>query len=251
MGLIEDPEPGTYWTPLTQGSHRRILNPQGATNGDGRPSTAYNVVTSLPLVAWAKNSASGYDVVISRFEGGAWTVPAVVAGTSDDELDPQLVVDPADGTVHLFWWVASAVPHVLHAEAPADVSSWSAPEVVSQPSEVAVRPAATIRGTTLWVAYEVHATALGGTPRQIVVASGDGGTWSSEVVGTTLHDSDNRVGIHAGIDRLWIEWIDDDGEMAWSRSFGPAWEPIATEPFVSVEDREVFVRGRIRGMALD
>ena len=75
------------------------------------------------------------------------------------------IVDPADGTVHLFWWVATATPYVLHAEAPADVSSWSTPVIVSHPSELAVRPAATIRGTTLWVAYEVHQSALGGTPR--------------------------------------------------------------------------------------
>ena len=137
--IIEDGDPvGIVWrvySPLDE--DRYVLNPDGEANEDGAPSIAFNSASDLPLVAWAKNSPGGYDVVLSRFADGAWTEPIILAddATVSQPADPALVVDPSDGSVHILYWTDEAWPRVMHRQSPADLSSWSDPVQVSQPGE--------------------------------------------------------------------------------------------------------------------
>jgi hypothetical protein len=51
---------------------------------------------------------------------------------------------------------------------------------------------------------------------------------------------------------LWVDWIDADGEMTWTRRMGPGpWDPIESESFATTEERDYHVRGEIEGQALD
>jgi hypothetical protein len=256
MGIIEDGDPvGIQWRPYsTVNPSRVLLNPEGETNGDGRPSSLYNTFSQLPMVAWAMNTASGFDVVISHFSNGTWSAPEVLCQDATATLDaePQLVMDPADGSVHLLYWMDESAPKIMHRQAPADLSTWSSPVQVSDIGEIAVRPAGVFHQGDLNVVYESHAEQIGGTPRFIMLATNDGGGYSSAVLATTNHDEPNRPRIHGGGVTLWVEWIDAEGEMTWTSRVAPdPWSPIELEPFYSVEERDFHVRREIRSLALN
>jgi hypothetical protein len=99
--------------------------------------------------------------------------------------------------------------------------------------------------------YETHTSQLGGTPRQIVLAWEEAGGFSSEVVATTSHDGPNRPQVHSANGMIWIEWIEAEGEMRWTRRQLPdPWDPLELEPFVTAEQRDYHVRGAIKGRVL-
>src|SRR5215831_3017756 len=68
MGITDDPTPWNglwhQWAP--SGLNRTILNPNGEANGDHAPSVLLDPNSGLVLVAWSRNSATGFDVVVSR-----------------------------------------------------------------------------------------------------------------------------------------------------------------------------------------
>jgi hypothetical protein len=140
----------------------------------------------------------------------------------------------------------------MHSQAPADLSSWTAPDQVSQTGELAVRPSATFHLGAPHVVYEVHNSQLGGTPRQIVLARDVGGAYVSEVIGSTDLDDPNRPQAHSAQGILWVEWIDQTGRMAWTRQDSPgSWDPIDSEPFATPEERDYEVPATIKAEALE
>jgi hypothetical protein len=255
LGVIDEgPTPITQvvWRPAGPGrSDRIVLNPQGEANGDGAPTVLSDPATGLVAAAWARNSASGFDVVISRFTAGAWTEAQVVAGSPSDELDPQLVLDP-DGSVHLFYWVEGTTRQVFRVTAPPDLSSWSAPSLVSQPGESACRPAGAFYNGILHVAYEVHNFGNGNSPRQVVLARLDSGVFTPEVIAMTNNLGDVYPQVHSHAGRLWVDWVDAEtsegsGEIAWTRMNAQGqWEPIHFDAFASYVEREYKVRSGVR-----
>lgn len=254
LAIIDDGEPiGTAWHRFTSDPSRVVLNPEGEANGDGEPSFVFNRVSGLPIVAWARNSAQGFDVVVSVFTNGVWSAPSVVAGSPANELDPDVFLDPA-GNIHLVYWVANGVNQtVFHVEAPSDASSWSAPEQVSAPGEAACRAVGIVHGGVVRVAYEVHAGGYGTAPRNVVLARNDGSGFVPEVIAVTNNTSDVRPSVHCHSGELWVDWVDAhgvtefEGETAWVRLAGNgSWEPIRYEPFTSRLERDLTVRATIR-----
>ena len=247
--ITEDDGPyGSVWEPESEPSGRtHVLNPEGAANDDGRPSIVLHPVTRMPIVAWSQRSADGYDIVVSRFVNGTWTTPAVVAGGADDQRDAHLTVDRASGAVHLFYRTGGAAARIEHRQAPASGDDWSAPTVVSQAGEIAVRPTAAWHAGRLLVAYEVHLGALDSASRQIVVAQREQDLWVGEFVASASFSEANEPQIHSDGTRVWIDWIDGPDVMRWTcrENDGP-WTPLAVEPFAGAEDREYHVRGRVK-----
>ena len=245
------------WRKLTApNAYRLELNPQGETNGDGMPSVVTDVNTGLVAASWSRNSVNGFDIVASRFVAGAWTLPQVVAASSANELDPRLMVDPG-GSVHMLYWVDGATPQVFHRVAPSDLSSWSAPVLVSQPGVASCRPVSAFYNGDLRVAYEVHNFGNGNTPRQVVLARFEDGAFVPEVVAMTNNLGEVRPQVHSHAGRLWVDWIDTEttggsGELAWTRLDAQgSWQPIQFEPFTNREQRDYLVRGGARLKALD
>jgi hypothetical protein len=252
--IVDDPDPisGIWARYSSDGSNRHVLNDDGFVNGDGSPSVVQNEVTNLAIAAWAKNTASGYDVVVSQLTAGSWTTPVAVAGSSENELDPFLVVNPEGGSVHLFYWVNDEWPRVMYRQAPPDLSTWSSPVQVSSPAEVAVRPTAVFHQGTLHVVYESHGQTYGSAPRQIVLGTRTGSSFTTEVVAVTSHSDVNWPEVHSANDRLWVDWIDGASEMAWTRrQESGTWDPVQTEPYSTIEIRDFHVRGTIRGHVLE
>jgi hypothetical protein len=257
-GVIgDDPVPvGTIWHVYRQSSAGYlVLNPEGEANGDGAPSILTSPSDDLVLAAWARNSASGYDVVISRFANGAWTAPEVVVGDPlVNELDPTLVLAP-DGTVHLFYWVDGATPQVYHMQAPHDLSSWSAPVAVSDPSQPSCRPAAAYVNGVLRVAYEVHDFGFNNSPREVVLARQEGSGFTPDIVAMTNNLDKLSPQVHTQDGKTWVDWVDAEnggsGEVAWTRLDGQGhWGPLHYEPFANPTELEFMVRGAVRLKAL-
>ena len=259
VGVIDEgPTPiTTIWRKLSPiDAIHLTLNPEGEANGDGMPSIISDANTGLVAAAWSRNSASGFDIVVSRFVADAWTTPQVVAGSSVSELDPQLVLDP-DGSVHMFYWVDGTTPQVFHTVAPSDLSSWSAPVLVSQPGEASFRPAGAFYNGVLRVAYEVHNFGSGNTPKQVVLARFESGAFTPEVVAMTNNLGDVRPQVHNHAGHLWVDWVDHEttegsGELAWTRQNAQGqWESIRYEPFANREERDYRVRGGARLKAIE
>jgi len=184
--------------------------------------------SGVTLRVWAMTTGSDYDLVLSRFESGSWTVPQTLAGSPGDELDPRLAVDPADGSVHLVYWIKDEWPRVMYMRAPADLSSWSEPLCVSEPFERAVRPSVALHRGKPLVVYEAHAREYGGTPRQIVLATREPWGFSTEVVATTDFEGPNVPEIHVSEFTLSVVWIDSDGVMGFTRRDGQGvWAPVS------------------------
>jgi hypothetical protein len=253
QSIVDDPDPiGSAWEAHhPEESGRVSLNADGAANGDGDPSLVATGPSGSPVAAWARSTPGGYDIVVSRFDGIAWTTPQVVADSPADELDPYLAVDRGDGSIHLLYWVDDASARVLHRQAPADLSSWSVPVQVSHPNDVACRPSAVVHEGELHVAYEVHDFGYGTTPRQIMLAVQEDQFFASEILTTTLHAGENWPRVHSAAGRLWVDWIDSEYEMTWIRRLpAGSWEPVQIEDFQTPEEREFHVRGLIRELAL-
>jgi len=257
-GSTEDPTPiNPVWRKLGPIRETQFaLNPEGEVNGDGSPSLIANATASQVVAAWSRNSASGFDIVVSRFVGGAWTAPQVVAGLSANELDPQLVLDPS-GTVHMFYWVDGLTPEVFHTAAPPDLSSWSTPEPVSQLGQSSCRPAGAFYDGVLRVAYEVHNFGNGNTPKQVVLARAESGGFTPEVVAMTNNLGNVRPQVHSHGGHLWVDWVDTEttegsGEIAWTRMIVQGqWEAIDYEAYADRAEREYRTRGTVRLRAIE
>ena len=256
-GIIDDPDPVPgAWRVLTAPSPGRIvLNPLGEANGDGMPSSLVDPGTGLILVAWAQNSPSGFDIVLSRFANGEWTTPQVVIGNSSvSEKDPSLVLAP-DGLIHVFYWVDGATPQVMETHATTDLSSWSTPVLISDPSKPSCRPAGAVVNGVLRVAYEVHDFGYQNAPRQVVVARQDGSGFVPEIVALTNNLGDVWPRVHGQSGTIWVDWVDTEangsGEIAWTRIDSQGhWEPLHYEPFATPGQLEYFVRGAVKLKAL-
>jgi len=236
--ITDGPEPiGIAWQPFTAPSPgHAVLNAQGFANDDGPPSSGYNPVSALPIVTWSRNSPDGYDVVYSYLTATGWSPPAVLADSAQDELDPSIVIDPLDGTVHVFYWVDDSIPRVMHRQAPADLSAWSAPIQVSDSSDRASRPSGLVHGGDLWVVYEMEAFGPGQTPRAIVLARYDSllAEFVPEVLASTHRIGDVHPEVRSHSGRFWVEWIDADNEIAWIRQdLQGQWEAPRYEPYSS------------------
>jgi len=238
----------TPWVQLSSSPAAVPLNVQGEANGDG-PPTILGSPSGLCIVAWARNSPGGYDVVVSRYANRAWSAPQVLAGAPVDELDPFLVQGPG-GTVHLFYWEAGSIPRVMHSQAPPDLSSWSPSVQVSPAGVAACRPAAVFHAGVLHVAYELHDYGYGQVPRQVVLAHEEEGAFVQEVVAITYNAGPVSPQAHTRSGQLWIDWIDAPGQMAWTRKDSPGgWTPVQIESFSTTLERDFFVRGTIRYLA--
>ena len=251
LEAIEDTvNPFEYvWKRYRYRTEVHVLNEEGFDNDDGPPSIAIHPITGIPIVAWARNSPTGYDIVLSSYDAG-WTSQTVVAASSLDELDPSLVIDSTTGDVHLFWWVNDVTPTVMHSVAPQDLSSWSVPNVVSSPSEASLRPFGAMHNGSLYVAYEVHDYGYGATPRQIVLSQDVEGTFIPQVVTISNYEGAISAQVHSSNGKLWVDWIDSDQEAAWSRmGSGGQWEPVQTMPYADEMELRYHVRGAIKQIA--
>ena len=250
--IIEDTDPVGAWTRTLNSVNYVHLNENGDINNDGLPNVLFDPATGRTFVAWSFNNGSDYDVVISVFDNGAWTAQLTLAGGPLNQLDPQLAIDPATGDLHIVYWEDGSNERVLHRQSDSVGQVWSSETTVSQNGDVAVRPAITFYQGQQVVAYESHNFGIEGLPKQLIVATKSGTSYSYEVLESTQRGSSNRIELHSRYGKLWVDWVDDNGSMGWKRRSGAgAWEPTQFESFSDGVDLEYNVRPRVRMQAIE
>ena len=183
-GIVDDPDPTTrVWARqgATTPSRTRFAGFAGFDALDDEASAVANTVatatdpfTRTTVAAWTRNTETGSEIVVGRFDGTAWSVSVAVHGAPGNErslADPGIAVDAAEGTVHLVYTALGSRLRVMHRQAPTDLSTWSAAVEVSAFGEMTARPSVAVHSGRLWVAYENHFLGLGSTPREIVIAN--------------------------------------------------------------------------------
>ena len=220
------------------------LNPDGDVGSfpDGEPSLGWDPVGDTPEVTWARHDGNDYEIVISRWEGGQWSVPISLTDNAVDDLDPEIAHAP-DGTARLTFWRGSAV----YTSTRAVGGDWSPIDLVDAGGRSSVAGTATER-----VAYQRD---RGDDPTEIVAAERDG-SWIPVILATTTFDGfradgDLDVRLEAQQGAIWIVWEDSASQLGWSELLedgtwsAPRYEPVA-DP--SEEDAARF---RIKTRAID
>jgi len=207
-----------------------VLNASGDDNGDGPAAWAIDPATGNPVVAWAWWDGSDHEIVLSRWNGSEWTSWDHLTDNDLDDVDPAITVAD-DGTVRLTWWRTENGHRTVWFR---DLSlrDGSAEEVTPLP-RAGSRPGIAPWNGDIKVAFQREEAGV----RDVRVATRSTG-WSDELVASTGYagpagDGDIDVEIHALAGHLWVDWIDAEGQLAWSEWDGSegAWGPVRHEPY--------------------
>jgi hypothetical protein len=184
------------------------------------PVVQFNPVSGYPIAVWTAGAATddagpsdrGADVLFTHFRVGGWSEPVLLA---EGGADPSLAIDPVSGRVHLVFWTPADGGAVWHRQAPADLSSWSAPVRVSDRREAAARPVLLHHGGKLSIAYERHLVGLGSSPREIVLAEREGTGFVRTALALTSHEGRTWVRLDSDGDRLLVRWVNAEHQAGW------------------------------------
>jgi hypothetical protein len=118
------------------------LNPRGDATGDLLPVVAENPAQQgWPLAVWSRFNGLNYDLVWSRWEGRSWSpIAAVEEGPSPfDAIDPVIAFN-ANGRAHMVWMSQDDSSSTVYLSI-FQGGKWMSPYRVSDPGELAIRPA--------------------------------------------------------------------------------------------------------------
>jgi hypothetical protein len=221
LGIIENPDPiaQCHYVALTADPSDPDAREQG-NRLDGRPVFEFNRATQEPLLAWAYDTGSDYDVAFNRWDGDGWD-PKIqfIASSSVDELDPRLYVDRFNATF-VTWWEDDGDNSIRLAK----FDRWG---TVPSASTVGFgrRPSVAVWQDDIVVSYERDR----GAYREIVFArSSNGGPFIRSVVAVT--DRSERLDpiVHVRNNVMWIDWKHDHQTMAFSFFNDGGWIPLRT-----------------------
>ena len=214
----DDPDPWPHrWDIIrTHVDPGLILNAYGDANGDGAPAFGMNPVTGAPEVVWSWWDGNDHEIALSRWqETGGWSEWEILTDNDVDDLDPSISIDEL-GTRRVSWWRAGAPDQVWFTEQSAGTDGWSGEERVTVVVEAGLRPSVIEESGVVRVAYQRQAASA----TEIVVSTRQGG-WHATVVASTSYagpegDGDIDVQIHTRDGRIWIDWVDSGGFLAFS-----------------------------------
>jgi hypothetical protein len=83
------------------GTTRRMVTGTEDDALDVEPALAIDPVTEQPVVVWARDEGTGFDLYVSRFTGAVWTPPIRILFIPGEDLDPRVQV--GRNLVHVVW----------------------------------------------------------------------------------------------------------------------------------------------------
>ena len=220
LGITEEPDP-VFWEEFDEG-WMNGLNPGGAIRGDGPPGIAYHPETGWPVVTWAYNLGSSFEVVLVHWSPEGWSPLEFLTADAWDDLDPKPAFDDS-GVLHVAWWHRTPDSSTVWTQFQKEGRDWSSPALVS---ENGARPSILRPGDRSWIAYESALTEGG---KQIVLHTrGKGGPPTSDVLATTVREAPLDVELHTSQDKVWIDWKHSDTEFAYLEYLDGAWATEVT-----------------------
>jgi hypothetical protein len=135
----------------------QLLNPLGDTYGDLAPVVAMHPKTGQPWVVWPQNDGNRKRLVISSWNGTAWTDPVRIA-RSDlmgyDQIEPRLLFD-ASGVPYVFFTEGAHQRRVLFVTLVRGV--WSPPLRLSEVDVDSSAPSVLLSGDDIQISYQTPA----------------------------------------------------------------------------------------------
>jgi hypothetical protein len=157
----------------------QLLNPLGDTYGDLAPVIATHPKSGQPWAVWPQNDGNRKRLVISSWNGTAWTDPVRIA-RSDlmgyDQIEPRLLFD-ASGVPYVFYTEGAHQRRVLFVTPVRGV--WSPPLRLSEVDVDSRAPSVLLSGDDIQISYQTSA----GTVSRTVA------TTFLELTATNLMDS--------------------------------------------------------------
>ena len=208
----------------------QVLNEGGDLNGDGPAAFSINPQTGFPEVVWAWFDGSDHEIALSRWDGTAWTSPELLTDNSVEDLDPAIDF-AADGTRKVTWWQEGGTPQVWY-RIQGTTEDWQPPERVTAVSDDGSRPDVADDAGLARVTYQL---ANGGVTEIVVSTRHD--VWEKETIASTAYagpagDGDIDPRIHVRGDKLWVDWVDGEGLMAYCVFHGAeGWSSPQTEGY--------------------
>ncbi|RMG48790.1 MAG: hypothetical protein D6718_01030 [Acidobacteria bacterium] len=220
----DNPTPWPTWGRVRlHADPRLLLNPDGDAVGDGPPGVALAPQNAAPHAVWSRSDGADREIVLSWWDGTAWTPPERVTDDTLDDLRPRIALGP-DGTRHVVWhrdeW---GEQRVWYRQPPAlSGTVGTEPEPVTEAPDTGRLADVAVDGMGwVWVAYQKDPATAPGAAEGIFVARRESPfVWTRQRLGPTgldpaLPDLDRGVRIHASRGRLWVDWVDGDGVFAY------------------------------------
>jgi len=227
-----DPTPWPTWQLHRQAIDPRLaLNPDGDLNGDGRPAFALSPSGARPYVVWSRWDGTDREIVLSFWDGLAWTSPRLVTDNLTDDERPRITFSP-DGLRHVVWEQVDGPELRVWYRQPPDAAGalGTEPEAVTEwPDTGRLADVAVDEVGTVWVSYQQDELSSPGAVEGIFVARREAPwTWLREHVGPTGLNAmppgtDRGARIHAARGHVWVDWVDGSGVMAyrvWNGALG-------------------------------
>lgn len=227
----DDPSPDPWGRVRLDASADLMLNVDGTANGDGGPAFAIDPVTGWPTVVWAWFDGNDHEIALSHWDGTAWSAWEMLTDNGEEDLDPAVTYG-TDGSCRVTWWKGDD-QQVWYQQRPPS-QGWSSEERVTVVVEEGRWPAVAAAFGHSRVAYQV----ANADATDIVVATRQEGGWQRRVVTSTTYegpagDGDLHVRIHESGGRLWLDWVDGVGSMAYSEydNATDSWSSPLYEPY--------------------
>jgi hypothetical protein len=245
MGAIEDP--GLWpsaWSPIRQSpAGFAPLNESGDSRDDGTPDLAIGSSGTTAHAVWALWNGTDYDIALAEWSGGDWSEPEFLTQSAVDDVEPRLNLLDGGG-LGVVWWRDGATRSVFYSERGA--TGPFGPEIqISEPGDESLHPSVASTGAVTYVAFEE----VGSAQRTVIVEKKTGaGPFVPEVIAITSRQACIDVAVHEAGGIVWVDWIDSDSHMGWSKLTETGWASPSFEPYtVSDIDR---ARLAIKGKAL-
>lgn len=232
------------WQPVIPPASSQTLNPSGSVDGDQPPGLAIGSTTGFPIAVWSVWDGTDFEIVLSLFDGDAWSPREQVTNNSVNDTDPS-VTSREDGSTAVVWRSDSLIPRIQYRERE-PTGTWSPIVDVSDGSQSAAHPVLIANGGRVRVAY---IEAGGGGTRFVKVAGGgdEAFPWPSvfepEVIAITYWNGELAPGLFSAPSGAISIWTDSSTAIGFSRYDGINWSLPQFEPYVGPEDLE---RARIR-----
>jgi hypothetical protein len=215
MGMTQEPDPITcaLWDQLIPDSE--ALNTDGAIRLDGPPYIQLSTTTDGPVVVWAYNNGSEFDIAFSSWNGTEWEEIEFLTSSTDSEIDPRLYISP-NGDYHVTYWVKDA-EEIYVISRPSGSQFWGVPEQLSSTGR---HPAILFDGDVRLIAFEREGDAGG---QEIVVNRKDAGLTTEEVTASTAYSETLNIMLHKLGNRIWMDWIHSEDSLGYTQYFNGIW----------------------------
>jgi hypothetical protein len=187
---------------------------------NSNPQVGHDRVSGNPFIVWTVENAGDHDVAYREWIDDDWGRTEFLTATLEDERDPAIWA-AADGSIHVAWWSPGAGVEISRRDRQTGI--WSLARSISADG---ARPAITRVDDAAIVAYERVARDGG---QQIVVATESAaGGFDERVVAVVAATRAARLQFHQADGRLWLDWKQGDGRLAFSERLVSGWSPVRT-----------------------